>query len=97
MSARKDIEHGLSFAPDVARYIVNAYSCVKGATDDPGSRMEVSHNLMEALLHLSCLEDEVRAAMRTLTDEPPGSPRGTENPDGSEIRGMVHSLARKPS
>ena len=81
---RKDIEHGLSFAPDVARHIVNAYSCVKGATDDPGARMEVSHNLMEALLHLSCLEDEVRAALAKAPDDEP-----------SEIRGMVHSLARK--
>lgn len=84
-----DIENALSFAPDVVRHVVNAFSCVKGATDDVGARMEVAHQLMEALLHLSCLEDEVRSALAKLPDDPNGN--------GSDIAGMVETLqSRRP-
>jgi hypothetical protein len=56
---------------------------VKGETDDPGARMEVSHNLMEALLHLSCLEDEIREALAKVPDDDEGN---------GAIRGMVATL-----
>jgi len=85
MSTRKEFENALSFAPEVVRHVINAYSCVKGMTDDP---TEVAHLLMEALLNLSCLEDEVREALRSLPPDDDGN---------GAIRGMVETLqSRRP-
>jgi hypothetical protein len=66
VSARKDIDEGLLFVEDIFRHVINAYSCMKGGTDDVGTHMEAARHCMEALENLSCMVDNIKAARAKL-------------------------------